>query len=301
VLANLRFRVAGAARPQSPSGVPGTVGSGALGFVLTVAGGGVWTGLLFVNLATTPAVPWSVVLMGLLLWCTWRYLGGSWASRGTASWRRAHRRSNLLPPATIVWALLAGTFFVAALAGFWSVLFQLVKLPSNHLPDFSRYPLLTAALVLGMASLVSAVTEEVGFRGYFQVSLESRLPAAAAIVLQALLLSPAHALTQGFFWPVLLFYLLVDVSLGLTAYLTNSILPGLAIHAAGLLAFFTLVWPRDAGRRLVSSGGADTWFWVHLCQFVLFAALAVLAFASLARTRRSQRSGLGSPPPRGGA
>jgi membrane protease YdiL (CAAX protease family) len=279
------------AHPSSPDGVLGIAGSGALALLLTLAGGGIWSGLLLANLAATPAVPWSVAVMGLLLWAAWRYLGGTWPPMRTAAWRRAHRRANPLPWRALVVALLAGGLSVGSLAGFWSVLFQLVKIPSNRLPDLSRYPLTTVVLVLVMSSLVAAVTEEVGFRGYFQVSLEGRLPAAAAILLPCLLISPAHALTQGFLWPVLLFYLLVDLSLGLAAYLTGSILPGVAIHAAGLLAFLTLVWPRDAGRRLVSQGGADTWFWIHLAEFAVFAPLATLAFTSLARAMRASRGG----------
>jgi membrane protease YdiL (CAAX protease family) len=269
----------------------GIAGSGVLAFLLTVTGGGIWTGLLLANLAATPAVPWSVAVMGLLLWTAWRYLGGSWPPLRTAAWRRSHRRANPLPWPVLRVALLAGGLSVGALAGFWSVLFQLVKIPSNRLPDLSRYPLTTVVLTLVMSSLVAAVTEEVGFRGYFQVSLERRLPAAAAILLPCLLISPAHAMTQGFLWPVLLFYLLVDISLGLTAHLTDSIVPGVAIHAAGLLAFFTLVWPRDAGRQLISQGGADAWFWIHLAEFLLLAPLAALAFTSLARAMRSRRVG----------
>jgi undecaprenyl pyrophosphate phosphatase UppP len=45
-----------------------------LAFVLTAVAGGIWTVLLSVNLATTPLIPWSVVVMGVLLWALWRYL-----------------------------------------------------------------------------------------------------------------------------------------------------------------------------------------------------------------------------------
>jgi membrane protease YdiL (CAAX protease family) len=273
----------------------GIAGNGALALLLTAGSGAVWSVLLLTNLATTPAIPWAVAVMGALLLAIWLYLGGSGPPARTAAWRRAHRRGHPLPPRVLGWALAAGGLSVIALAGLWTVLFQLVPVTSNRLPNLSSYPPATVALALVMASLVSAVSEEAGFRGYFQVALEGRLPALVAIVLPCLLISPAHGLTQGFVWPVLLFYLLVDLSLGLLAYLANSILPGLVVHAAGLLAFFTLVWPRDAGRRLLSQGGADAWFWLHLVQLVLFAGLAALAFAGLARAARGQRSGRSSP------
>jgi hypothetical protein len=78
-------------------------------------------------------------------------------------------------------------------------------------------------------------------------------------VIASLLLAPRHALTQGFVWPTLVFYLFADVMLGVLAYLTQSILPGIVVHAIGLLTFFTLVWPNDATRRLAVSGGSDAW------------------------------------------
>ena len=101
---------------------------------------------------------------------------------------------------------------------------------------------------------------------------------------------PGHALTQGFVWSTILFYLVVDIAYGATAWLTDSVLPGMVAHATGLLLFFSIVWPRDATRRLVTAGGADAWFWVHLAQALLFGAAAVWAFAGLASRTRSARA-----------
>ena len=142
-----------------------------------------------------------------------------------------------------------------------------------------------------MASVVGSVTEEAGFRGYLQVALERDVGGIAAIVIAALVIAPAHGLTQGFLWPVLLFYFLVDVMLGVTAYLTKSILPGIVVHAIGLMTFFTLVWPNDSTRRAVATfGSADAWFWVHCAQAVVFGIMAFAAFRHLAEvTSRSER------------
>ena len=65
----------------------------------------------------------------------------------------------------------------------------------------------------------------------------------------------------------------------------------------GDLAFFTLVWPHDAARRLVSDSGTDNWFWIHVAQAIVFTVLAVLAFQRLARESsqdaRSRSTNLG--------
>ncbi len=45
-----------------------------------------------------------------------------------------------------------------------------------------------------MSSLVASVTEEAGFRGYFQSVLEREFKGTAAIVIAALVMAPAHGL-----------------------------------------------------------------------------------------------------------
>ncbi len=254
-----------------------------------VASTGVWTALLISNLATSPAIPWAVAVMALLLWVMWQYLGGRWGPQSTSQARRRYLRARLLPGRVFAWALLAGLLSIVALIGYWIVMFQLVKIPTRVLPNFSGYPLLTVILVLVMASLVSSLAEEVGFRGYFLGILEQKVSGPVAIVLAALLISPGHSLTQGFVWPIILWYFFSDVMFGTMAFLTKSILPSAVVHSIGLLIFFTLVWPYDAQRRTVWETGANPGFWIAAAQAIIFTMLALLAFIRLARiTRRTQ-------------
>jgi len=96
-------------------------------------------------------------------------------------------------------------------------------------------------------------------------------------------MAPEHAATQGFVWPTMLFYLVVDVMLGASAAITKSILPGIVVHTIGLAVFFAIVWTADKTRGLVSQSGADFWFWLHAGQAILFGAAAILLFLRLAR------------------
>jgi len=258
-----------------------------------VVAGGVWTVLLISNVATSPAIPWAVVVMALLLWLMWQYLGGTWGPRSTSQARRRYRRAKPVAGPVFAWALTAGVLSIVALVGYWSVLFQLVKLPARVLPNFSGYPLLTVTLVLVMAALVSSLAEEVGFRGYFQGILEHKVSGPIAIVIAALLIAPAHGLTQGFVWPILLWYFFVDVMFGAMAYFTQSILPGIVVHSLGLLIFFTLVWPYDTQRQLVWKTGVNTGFWLTVTQAIVFSILAIQAFSQLARVTKHVRA-LGS-------
>jgi membrane protease YdiL (CAAX protease family) len=253
--------------------------AGILGFLIIVFGAGIWAALVNVS----PAVPWAVPVMALVLWLMWQYLGGSYWPRGTSQARRLCLRANAVSAKAFAWALLAGTLSVLAFAGFWIVMFQLVKMPENALPDFSRYPLFTVVSMILMASVAAPLTEEPAFRGYCQVILEREFSGPVAVVISSALFALAHGPIQGFLWPKLLFYFLVGVVFGATAYLTNSILPAIPGHVIGLLIFFTLVWPHDAARRLVWEGGPDIWFWMHGSQAIMFTALAVWAFRRLAK------------------
>ncbi len=138
--------------------------------------------------------------------------------------------------------------------------------------------------VIVTAAVMGAVTEEGAFRGYAQGLFERRWSPLVAIGVTALLLAPGHAATQGLALPTFVFYLLVDVMLGVTALLCESILPGIAIHAAGLAAFFGWIWPNDATRLIGAAAWSAAWFWVHVAQIVIFSVASVVAYRRLAAT-----------------
>ena len=149
----------------SPRRIPTVVWTGILAFVLTVFAGGVWTVLLISNVATSPAIPWAVAVMALLLWLMWQYLGGKWWPRSTSQARRRYLRAR--PVTGQVFALgFAGRCAVDRGPG-W-VLDRVVPTREDtraRPSELLRYPLLSVALVLVMASLVSSLAEEAGFRG----------------------------------------------------------------------------------------------------------------------------------------
>src|SRR5260370_19397669 len=102
------------------------VGLGLLAFAITILAGGIWSALLVTNLQTSPAVPWSVPAMALLLWLMWSYLGGRGWPRGTSEARRPCLRANRRSGRTHLWALGAGVLSVVCLAGILVVPFLFV-------------------------------------------------------------------------------------------------------------------------------------------------------------------------------
>jgi membrane protease YdiL (CAAX protease family) len=254
-------------------------------FLILFFGQGVWSILLVLNFTRNPnAWPWSVVAMAAVLWLMWQYLGGHWWPRNTSETRRRCLRANPVSPRLLARSFAAGIMAVVALAGLWIVLFQLVRTPANALADASKYPLLTVVLVTIMSSLVSPIVEEIAFRGYLQGTLERTSPAITAVFVSSLLFMLAHV-NHGWYWTKLTVYFLAGVFFGVIAWLTDSILGSLPVHIVGDLTFFLLIWPRDSGRVLVSEGGADRWFWIHVAQAVIFSIAAAIAFLRLARSR----------------
>lgn len=98
----------------------------------------------------------------------------------------------------------------------------------------------------------------------------------------------AHPPPGAPLWPKLVFYCLASASFGSLAAITQSILPSLASHIGGDLVFFSLVWIHDGERPLIAESGADTMFWIHVAQALVFALLAVLAFVQLAKMAARQ-------------
>jgi membrane protease YdiL (CAAX protease family) len=252
-----------------------------LAFLILFVGQSLWGILLAANFKnSTKAVPWSVAAMALILWLFWQYLGGRWAPGSTSEARKRDLRANSASRSQFLLSLAAGVLAIVALAGYWIVFSQLSRTPPNILDDPSKYPLLSVVLLVAMASLVSPIVEEIAFRGYCQQILERRFSGATAVVLSSLLFMLAHA-NHGLYWTKLSVYFLAGIVFGTIARLTNSILTSLPVHVLGDLTFFLLIWPRDSQRVLVSAGGADKWFWVHVGQAVVFTVASLLAFYRL--------------------
>ena len=248
---------------------------------------GVWTALIVTNLRVVPSVPWAVVVMTLLLAGTAQYLRGAWGPSRSAPARRRSLRAVVVSPEVFSWAWLAGGLSMIALGGVWIVLASMTRMPGSVLPDLSKYPWWTAVPAVAMGALISPLCEQAGLWGYWQQYAERRWSGTTAIVLTALLfaLGP-HPPAGAAFAPKALFFFLTGLTFSTMAYFTKSILPAIPVHALGLFTFFVGVWPHDSERRRVLSAGTDAWFWIHVAQAVVFAALACWAFGRLAAVSR---------------
>lgn len=209
----------------------------ALGMVVAVAGVAPWALLATLNARHRPDLPWAalVTVLFLILYVVWLN-GAGWPR----AWREARRSSlRLWRPGPRAWTreglgpTLVLIFLLAILYLLWIAVGG-----SRQPPDLSAYPTTAYRFsLLIMGGVVSGVIEEVAFRGYLQSRLE-RYGAGTAIIVTSIVFALFHVV-HG--WQALLILgpgLFVASGLyGMLAYHTGSILPGMAIHVLGDIAF----------------------------------------------------------------
>lgn len=71
--------------------------AGILGFVILAFGAGAWSALVAFNLSVSPAIPWAVPAMSVVLVLMWVYLMGRGWPRGSAQARSLCLRAKLVP------------------------------------------------------------------------------------------------------------------------------------------------------------------------------------------------------------
>ena len=164
----------------------------------------------------------------------------------------------------------------------------MVRLPVQSSEDLSAVPFVTLATSLVMASIVAGLVEEVAFRGYLQRPIEQRHGPVAAILVSGSVGPPALHASRGH--PGTDGPLAVAAVYGMLAYLTNSILPSLILHAGGnMFSYLNLLtrgrseWQASATPApLIWETGTDAPFWLSCAAFLTVGSAAIWAYRALA-------------------
>ena len=264
------------------------------GLIVAAAGATPWAVLVWANSKYWSAVPWAVPPNALYLWLFWRYVRGAGGPRSTAEARRVNCRANRLSDDVWGVALFAGALGFAAVMLLQGVLSRIVAMPRQQDLDVSKYPFVTVSLWVLMGAAVAGVVEEVSFRGYMQGPLERRYGPVIAILVTGILFGLAHFTHPEVTLVLIPYYLAVAAVYGGLAYLTNSILPSLVLHAGGnvfsALDLFTRgrsEWQGSATPKpLIWDTGADASFWISLVATLVVGTAAVWAYTALASVVR---------------
>ena len=208
-----------------------------MGLSISLMGTLSWVALIRLNVREHSESPWAAATTACWLVIMLVWLSGRGWPRSTSAFRRFHCR--LWRPQPGAWSgdsLATILGLIGAMVGL-AVVYVLTG-ASRPPVDVSPYP--TTAIrfsVLLMGPMVAGVVEETAFRGYMQSHLERIGPTFAILVTSAVftLLHATHglayllAVAPGFF--------LASVVYGYLALKSGSILPGMALHFAGDLAY----------------------------------------------------------------
>jgi membrane protease YdiL (CAAX protease family) len=282
--------------------MPDAVRAIVVGAAVASAGTVPWALLVSANIRHGSALPWAVPVMAAYQWLYWRYFVRGWGwPASTAEARRRDARANRVPDEVWGAAVLAGMIGLVAVLLLQGVLSRLVTLPQQRDIDPSRYPLATVVLWVVMGAIVAGVVEESAFRGYLQRPIERRHGPVVAILITGTMFAFAHFLHPEVGLVLLPFYIGVAAVYGALAYFTDSIWPGLVLHAGGNM--FAAVGLFAGGRSewqllaapapLIWETGPDAAFWGSLAAFAAASALAVWAYSGLASAVRTARAANG--------
>lgn len=195
-----------------------------------------WVALIRLNAREHPDVPWAAATMACWLVVMLVWLSGRAWPRGTSAFRRSRLRLWQPPPGAWSGDSLAAILgLICAMVGLY-VLYAVIG--ANRPPvDVSDYSIALRWSALLMGPTVAGVVEEVAFRGYMQSHLERVGPTFAILVSSALfaLLHASQGVTYLLTFAPGLF--LASVVFGYLALKSGSILPGMALHVAGDIAF----------------------------------------------------------------
>jgi membrane protease YdiL (CAAX protease family) len=236
--------------------------------------------------------------MAVYLWFYWRYFVRGWGwPRSTAETRRTDSRANRVADTAWGPALLAGMIGLAGVLLLQGVLGRLVTLPKQRGLDVSQYPVFTVFLWVAMSAIVAGIVEETSFRGYLQRPIERRHGPVVAILLTGVLFGFTHFGHPEVGLVLLPFYLSVAAVYGALAYLTDSTVPSMVLHAGGNM--FSAVDLFTRGRSewqltaepapLVWQTGPDAAFWGNVAALLIVGALTAWAYSLLAAIRASGR------------
>lgn len=234
---------------------------------------------------------WEVPAMAAVLVLGAAYLKwGAWPRYGFA-FRREGARLNPVPVHIVLAALVAG--WGTMIAGF--CLYAAHRTGAGMggespiaLPHVSG-GLLIASLV--MAGVVAGSIEEVAFRGFLQGTLEKRFGLVPAILVSGLIWAGFHTNhsyfgEEPFVW--ICIFLSVATMLGTIAHRTNSVLPGIVVHAGFDTAYFVaagLLQPRVAPIAFVQSLAGPAALLLISAAAAVIAAIAWIVFFRSTRQR----------------
>jgi membrane protease YdiL (CAAX protease family) len=256
-----------------------------IGFLVSSAGIAVWS-LLLLKIATL----WSVVPMVFALCAYLKWFSGSWVPKSLQAARRLRFRLTRLSPVVWKWSLIAALLFVVIVQAGFFITFRIFEFPGARFTSdykmLDSMPVVNAWALIVMSSVVAGICEETGFRGYMQLPLERKFGPSAGIIITSVMFTLIH-LSHSWAAPILPHIFFASVLLGILAFRSGSIIPGIMGHSILDIFDYGIWWSNITGgfnRKTIFVTGIDLHFIVSGLAF----SLAIFAFFRSIRKIRNE-------------
>jgi membrane protease YdiL (CAAX protease family) len=263
------------------------------GLLITLVAVNVWP-LLLLNLGVPLAAFAEALFLGLFLWWT----SGGGPPRTTHAARAAAFRLGKLSPTQWIWGVIAALFFAATIHASIVLLFRFVPFPMAAFRNGYDVSFIPTQPLRWLAVVISAtaagICEETGFRGYMQRPIEQAHGAPIAILTSSLFFMALHLSKD---WATLGMVPIVfgaGVLLGLLAWSSRSLIPGMIGHVAMDIGLFAYWWTGIAGdfnARTISDTGVDRPFVIACAAIAISLFMVLFAISRLRGIARTAGAG----------
>ncbi len=240
------------------------------GFLVSSAGIAVWS-LFLLKISA----PWSAIPMVLALWVYLKWFSGSWAPKSNQAIRRNRFRLSHLSATDRIGSLAAALFFVVIVQAGFVITFRIQEFPASRFTSdykiLDSMPAGVAWAMIVMSSIVAGICEETGFRGYMQVPLENKFGSLTGIFITSAVFTLIH-LTHSWAAPIIPHIFFASVLLGILAYRSGSLIPGIIGHSILDIFDYGVWWTNITGgfnKKTIFVTGIDLHFIVCCLVFGL--------------------------------
>jgi membrane protease YdiL (CAAX protease family) len=248
------------------------------GLVVSTIGVACWS-----VVAIMVPMPFSVLIMFGVLLAYVKFFSGKWGTGLAQQQRKKLFRVRSLSGRAWVLALTAAVLCVVIEQSGLVFTFRLIEFPAEQFKAEYQFletiPTWAAWLMVIMISIVAGVCEETGFRGYMQRPLEDRYGPAISITLVSVVFVVVH-LHQQWSGPILAHVFLISVLLGLLAYNSGSLIPGMIAHVVLDVFNFSFWWSDLGGQfgiETIYSTGID----IHFILWTTILLMGIVSFLAL--------------------
>jgi len=230
--------------------------------------------------AVSIPMPYSFLVMTIILVLYWRYFSGSWGPESTKAIRKERTRSTTkLSTRTWTWAIIGALLIVLIEQAGLVFTFRLIEFPSDmFIQEYSflnAVPTWAGWLYIIFISIVAGICEEFGFRGFMQQPIEKKYGPLVAISITSIMFVVLH-LHQAWSSSILIHIFLISALFGVLAFYTQSLIPGIVGHFIMDICNFSFWWSdlfRQFDRETIFVTGADAHFVTWTSMLIIASGL----------------------------